>query len=305
MNSIQAREIPIEKVLQKMNYTPSKIVENDRWYLSPFRAEKTPSFKLNLKLNRWFDHGEQIGGNVIDFVVYKFGFSISEALEYLKPFQCDFSFQKQIFDYSNPGKKENDFINKTIPIQHVALVQYFKSRQIENYNEVTQLKEIHYTINNKNYFGIGFQNNSEGWEIRSKYAKICLGKKDVTLIHKESKTLRIYEGFFDYLSFVQVRQNLRIEESNYLILNSVALLEKNISMLENYDTIELFLDNDDIGNKYTKLIATKFPHANDFRATYSEYKDLNEFLCKEYSIQNSLFFEQQYFNLKNSKIQAD
>ena len=278
MNSNQARQISIEKVLQKLNYLPSKTIGNDYWYLSPFRTEVTPSFKVNLKLNRWFDHGEQIGGNIIDFLVHKFGFSISEALEYLKPFECDFSFQKQILDYSNPEKRQNNFINKTIPIQHIALVQYLESRQIKNYKEVKQLKEIHYTINDKDYFGIGFQNNSEGWEIRSKYAKICLGKKDITVITNESKTLRIYEGFFDYLSFVQVREILRMEESDYLILNSVALLLKNVPVLMNYTSIELYLDNDDAGNNYTELIRKQFEQTVDCRKLYREYEDLNDWL---------------------------
>ena len=278
MNSNQARQISIEKVLQKLNYLPSKTIGNDYWYLSPFRTEVTPSFKVNLKLNRWFDHGEQIGGNIIDFLVHKFGFSISEALEYLKPFECDFSFQKQILDYPNPEKRQNNFINKTIPIQHIALVQYLESRQIKNYKEVKQLREIHYTINDKDYFGIGFQNNSEGWEIRSKYAKICLGKKDITVITNESKTVRIYEGFFDYLSFVQVREILRMEESDYLILNSVALLLKNVQVLMNYTSIELYLDNDDAGNNYTELIRKQFEQAVDCRKLYREYEDVNDWL---------------------------
>ena len=278
MNSNQARQISIEKVLQKLNYLPSKTIGNDYWYLSPFRTEVTPSFKVNLKLNRWFDHGEQIGGNIIDFLVHKFGFSISEALEYLKPFECDFSFQKQILDYPNPEKRQNNFINKTIPIQHIALVQYLESRQIKNYKEVKQLREIHYTINDKDYFGIGFQNNSEGWEIRSKYAKICLGKKDITVITNESKTLRIYEGFFDYLSVVQVREILRMEESDYLILNSVALLLKNVPVLMNYTSIELYLDNDDAGNNYTELIRKQFEQAVDCRKLYREYEDVNDWL---------------------------
>ena len=278
MNSNQARQISIEKVLQKLNYLPSKTIGNDYWYLSPFRTEVTPSFKVNLKLNRWFDHGEQIGGNIIDFLVHKFGFSISEALEYLKPFEFDFSFQKQILDYPNPEKRQNNFINKTIPIQHIALVQYLESRQIKNYKEVKQLREIHYTINDKDYFGIGFQNNSEGWEIRSKYAKICLGKKDITVITNESKTLRIYEGFFDYLSFVQVREILRMEESDYLILNSVALLLKNVPVLMNYTSIELYLDNDDAGNNYTELIRKQFEQAVDCRKLYREYEDVNDWL---------------------------
>ncbi|ELM3726466.1 DNA primase, partial [Flavobacterium psychrophilum] len=98
MNSIKARDISIEKVLQNLGCEPVKTNGDDLWFLSPLRQEKTPSFKINRKLNKWFDHGEQIGGNVIDFCIAKFGFNVSEALDYLKKFD-DFSFfQKQIFE---------------------------------------------------------------------------------------------------------------------------------------------------------------------------------------------------------------
>lgn len=284
MNTTQAREVLMEKVLQKQGYFPSKSIGNCNWYISPFRPEKTPSFKLDLRLNRWFDHGEQKGGNVIDYVIYKFNFSVSEALNYLRDYTNDmssFSFQKQKNKIPIKAKREINPIEKIIPIQHPALIEYLKSRNIHDYGNIERLKEIHYRINNKKYFGIGFKNNSQGWEIRSKYAKICLEKKDVTLINNDSKTLRIFEGFFDYLSSKQIWNYLPTEESDYLILNSVALLEKNTSILKNYKTIELFLDNDETGDIYTKLISTQFPGAKDARITYSEYKDLNEFLCKK------------------------
>lgn len=280
MNTTQAREIPIEKVLQNLGCEPTKCNETESWYLSPFRIEKTASFKLNRKINRWFDHGEQVGGNVIDFVIQKFGFNVTEALTYLEKFDTLFSFQKQISEI--PIKESNtNQIEKIIPIQHFALLQYLESRHIKFYKNIEQLKEVHYIINDKKYFGIGFQNNSQGWEIRSKYAKICLKKKDITLIRNGSQILRVYEGFFDYLSFQQIWNNLPMEESDSLILNSVALLEKNTSILQNYKIIELFLDNDEAGDKYTKLILTQFPVAKDGRITYSECKDLNEFLDKK------------------------
>ncbi|MEG1235988.1 MAG: toprim domain-containing protein [Flavobacterium sp.] len=281
MNTTQAREIPIEKVLHNLGCEPTKCNETESWYLSPFRIEKTASFKLNRKINRWFDHGEQLGGNVIDFVIQKFGFNVTEALSYLEKFDTFFSFQKQISEMPIKEKNANQ-IEKMIPIQHFALLQYLETRHIKFYKNIEQLKEVHYVINDKKYFGIGFQNNSQGWEIRSKYAKICLKKKDITLIRNHSQTLRVFEGFFDYLSFRQIWNYLPVEESDSLILNSVALLEKNISILENYKIIELFLDNDEAGDKYTKLISTKFPGARDGRITYSECKDLNEFLCKRY-----------------------
>ena len=276
MNAIQAREISIEKVLQNLGCKPLKSNENESWYLSPFRVEKTASFHLNRKINRWFDHGEQKGGNVLDFVIAKFGFNVTEALSYLEKFDSFFSFQKQIFE--TPVKEQNNekHIEKIIAIQHLALIQYLKSRGIAKVQTESNLKEVHYTIKDKKYFAIAFENRSGGFEIRSKYAKICLGKKDITIISNQSQRLRVYEGYFDYLSFIQIRDNKKLNQSDYLILNSVSLITKNISVLENYQTIELYLDNDTTGNKYTEIIKEAFPNSIDCRGMFKGYKDLNE-----------------------------
>lgn len=273
MNIIKAKEISLVKVLQNLGCEVIKTNGDDLWFLSPFRQEKTPSFKINRKLNKWFDFGEQVGGNVIDFVIQKFGFNVSEALEYLKKFD-DFSFfHKQIFETTD--EKDNiDHIEKAIPVQHFVLIQYLKIRGITKYQKEHNLKEIHYTIKDRKYFALGFKNNSGGFEIRSKYSKICLGIKDVTHIKNDCETLRIFEGFFDYLSFFQ-EQELK-EKSDYLILNSVALLNKNISILKNYKAIELYLDNDEAGNKYTELIFENFPNAIDCRIIFKDFKDFNE-----------------------------
>ena len=273
MNTAKAREISIEKVLQNLGCEAIKTNGDDIWFLSPLRQEKTPSFKINRKLNKWFDHGEQIGGNVIDFCIAKFGFNVSEALEYLKKFD-DFSFfQKQIFETTD--EKDNiDHIEKIIPIQHIALIQYLKSRGIINYEKVRNLKEIHYSIKEKKYFALGFRNNSGGFEVRSKYAKICLATKDISHIKNKEKTLRIFEGFFDYLSFVQKQKTNG--NSDFLILNSVGLLNKNLSILKDYEAIELYLDNDEAGDKYTNLTIENFENAVDCRAIFSGYKDYSE-----------------------------
>jgi hypothetical protein len=275
MNTNQAREIRIEKVLQNLGYEPTKSNENESWYLSPFRGEKTASFKLNRKINRWFDHGEQKGGNVIDFVIEKFGFNVTEALSYLEKFDSFFSFQKQVFETST-NVESNINIEKVISIQHLALIQYLKSRGITKFQTEGNLKEVHYSINDKKYFAIGFGNKSHGFELRNKYSKICIGKKDITIISNQSQILRIFEGFFDYLSFCQIRDNKKLEESDYLILNSVALITKNLSVLANYQTIELYLDNDTAGNKYTEIIKEAFQNSIDFRGFFLPFKDLNE-----------------------------
>ncbi|OXA74011.1 hypothetical protein B0A67_01275 [Flavobacterium aquidurense] len=279
MNSTQAREIPIEKILENLGCMPTKSNENESWYLSPFRIEKTASFKLNRTLNRFFDHGEQKGGNAIDFVIFKFGFSVSEALSYLEKFDSFFSFQKQVFE-SPVNVESNIKIEKVIEVQHLALIQYLRSRKILKFHNENNLKEVHYTINDKKYFAIGFENRSGGFELRSKYAKLCIGKKDVSLISNQSKIIRIFEGFFDYLSFMQISGDKRLEQSDYLILNSTALLIKNLVHLKEYKKIELYLDNDHTGGKYTAIILEQFPYSLDLRKTYNKHKDLNEWLTK-------------------------
>jgi Toprim-like len=274
MNAINAREIPIKKILQNLGCEPIKSNENESWYLSPFRVEKTASFKLNLKLNRWYDHGEQMGGNSIDFVVAKFGFSIPEALNYLEQFNSFFSFHQQVFE---PVQELKPQILKVKPIEHLALVQYLESRGIKNYQN-THLKEVHYSVNKKQYFSLGFENRSGGFELRSKYAKLCIAKKDVSLISNQSQILRIFEGFFDYLSFQEIRDTKKLEQSDYLILNSVALMHKNLDLLSGFKSIEMYLDLDEAGDKHTNLILEKFENAIDCRALFSPFKDLNEWL---------------------------
>ncbi|BCY28973.1 toprim domain-containing protein [Flavobacterium okayamense] len=274
----KARNISIELVLQKMNYTPSKTIGFDIWYSSPLHDEKTPSFKINTKINKWYDHGLQKGGNTIDFVAIKFNYSISEVLKFLEKYsdRSVFSFQEQknialIFTETESKIK----INKVTEIQHFALKKYLENRKIYNYENESNLREVHYEVNGKKYFGIGFKNNTEGYEIRSKYAKICIGKKDVTHLVKGYKNkLRIFEGFFDYLSFI----NKFKSDSDFLILNSITLINRCDEILSKYDEIELFLDNDAAGNEQTKLTLEKFNNATDCRAFYKDFKDLNEWL---------------------------
>ncbi|WP_444671086.1 toprim domain-containing protein [Flavobacterium columnare] len=280
MNIEKAKQIPIELVLQKMNYVPSKTNGFDVWFISPFRDEKTPSFKVNTKINRWYDHGLQNGGNVIDFISIKLNYTISEVLNFLKNYSDEsiFSFQKQKNIVSNFTETESKVnIIKVIEIQHFALKQYLENRKIYHYENEPNLKEVHYEINGKKYFGIAFQNRSNGFEIRSKYSKVAIEKKDITLIKLvkgDKNKLRIFEGFFDYLSF----KNLEKNSSDYLILNSVAMINRCDEILSNYDEIELYFDNDAAGDLYTKSTQEKFKNAKDCRGFYKDFKDLNEWL---------------------------
>ncbi len=199
--------------------------------------------------------------------------SVSEALEYLKQFDYSITTQQET---KNNHSKSSYHIFKINEVEHPSLISYLKSRKLDSVKST--LQEIHYELNGRNYFGIGFKNDSEGYEIRNPWIKICLGKKDITTIGNNSNTLRIFEGFTDYLSFKCLEKILEKEPSDYLILNSVSMISKIQNSLEKYKNIELYLDNDRAGNFATQQLMTFSENIKDERLLYQNHKDLNEYL---------------------------
>ena len=51
MNIEEAKRIPLEDFLRRLGFTPVKRQGDSLWYRSPFREERTPSFKVSLSLN--------------------------------------------------------------------------------------------------------------------------------------------------------------------------------------------------------------------------------------------------------------
>jgi CHC2 zinc finger len=66
MTFTEAKNISISEYLSSLGIGATYISGNDHWYRSPFREERTPSFKVNSRLNVWFDHGTGEGGTIID-----------------------------------------------------------------------------------------------------------------------------------------------------------------------------------------------------------------------------------------------
>lgn len=276
MNCKQFNTIPLEEVLLSLGHLPTKQNEKEAWYLNPFASESQASFKINKRLNYWYLFSEGIGGTNTDFMKKYLNASVNEVLIWAED-QNFSSFQQQNFQNQIlENLPKNYEICDIREIQNSALLEYLKSRKVESQTEF--LKEIHYRMKDKNYFGIGFKNDSGGYEIRNKYSKICLGKKDVSNIKSGSESLRVFEGFFDFLSFKNVENFLEKEPADYLILNSVSMISKIKKSLEAYDNIELYFDNDDAGNRAVEMIKNENQNAKDCRVLYSDFKDLNEWL---------------------------
>ncbi len=270
------QKINIRTVLESFHLFPAKENKKTAFYFALDREEKFPSLSVDFVKNKAFDFGTGKSYDVISIVQQIKKCSVSEALKFLENF--DFSLQKKIQNEETKQKKEYK-IHNVREIHHPALIQYLKSRKV--YEQKDLVKEIEYEMKGKKYFGIGFFNNSGGVEIRNKYSKICLGKKDVTLIKNElnvSNEIVIFEGFFDYLTY----RNLEKKEnsnSDYLILNSTAMLFKVEEILKEYDKISLFFDNDAKGNDTKEIIQKKVKNVEDCSLIYCDYKDLNEWYC--------------------------
>ena len=275
MNCTQFNKISVEEILQSLGHFPTKQTEKEAWFLNPFSKENNASFKLNKRINSWYLFSEGIGGNNIDFMKKYLNASISEVLNWAEN-QNFSSFHQQTKSQKLFNLPKSYEILEVKEIQHPALIQYLKSRKAEN--QIKFLKEIHYQMNDKNYFGVGFKNDSDGYEIRNAYSKICLGKKDITTIKNNSKSLLVFEGFFDFLSFKNIEESLENEPSDYMILNSVSMINKIKNSLETYEKIDLYFDNDEAGNRAVEIIKNEKIEAEDCRVLYSDFKDLNEWL---------------------------
>lgn len=276
MNCKQASEnISIREILESFSLFPSKDNQKNAFYYAFDREEKTPSLSVNYEKNTAFDFGTAKKYDNVSLVQGVKKCSVSEALEYLKRFDFSVSITKtEATDRSNPNRSANYRILDINEVENHSLIQYLKTRKVENQTEF--LKEIHYQMNDKNYFGIGFKNNSGGYEIRNKYSKICLGKKDVSTIKNDSKRVKIFEGFFDFLSFKNVENFLEKEPSDYIILNSVSMISKIKNLLKNYKKIELYFDNDEAGNRAVETLKKEFENVEDDRILYKDFKDLND-----------------------------
>ncbi|AZB25274.1 MULTISPECIES: toprim domain-containing protein [Flavobacteriales] len=268
------QKIGIRTVLESFNLFPSKENRRTAFYFAIDREERTPSLSVDFVKNKAFDFGTGKSYDVISIVQQINQCSVSDALKYLAKF--DFFLRNDIQKVESNQEVEYEIL-KTSEIRHFALVQYLTSRRV--YEQKDLVKEVHYKMNGKKYFGIGFLNDSGGFEIRNKYSKICLGKKDVTLIKTQNNfdEIAIFEGFFDYLTY----RNMEKEQStDYLILNSTSMLFKIENELKKYDKISLFLDNDSNGKSVKTKIENQYKNVEDCSLIYNGFEDLNKWYCE-------------------------
>ncbi|MFJ1491661.1 CHC2 zinc finger domain-containing protein [Capnocytophaga canis] len=297
MNAQQIKDnIAITDVLAFFSLFPKKIQNNKLMYLSPFRKENTPSFAVDEKKNIFFDFGEGIGGSSIDFVMKYKNISFTEAIKFMNEnFSNRIEFiKKNTLDKDDSVQNQkNTKILEVKEIYNYNLKNYIQERKIDLEVAKKYLKEVHFESNGKELYGVGFSNEKNGWEIRNSFYKGNIGGKDISYIkNSDTRELCIFEGFFDFLSYLTMNQN---GNKNFLILNTLAFVfplenqlhinsdisKKVFDLIKSQNKIELFLDNDEAGNRAKKIINNIHSNVIDNSILYEKYNDLNDFLCKE------------------------
>jgi DNA primase len=79
----EAKQVSIVDYLTSSGIEPATVRGHDYWYHSPFREERTPSFKVNAHLNVWYDHGTGEGGTILDLGARLHQCTLPEFLEKL------------------------------------------------------------------------------------------------------------------------------------------------------------------------------------------------------------------------------
>ncbi|KAA6323431.1 DNA primase [termite gut metagenome] len=289
-------QISIREYLGELGITPRIENKQQGMYCSPLRKENHPSFKVDYYLNLWRDFGSGEGGSIIDLVMKMENCSFHEAASKLEKRYANagagietdtFSFHRNNVipnSIPNSGNESTLSILKVLPITHPALIDFVKERKIDLELANLYCREIHYRINGRNYFGVGFRNDRGGYELSNPSGfKGCIPPKDITTIRNNLDTCLVFEGFWDFLSYLTL-QNMKQTKHDAVILNSIANMSKAMDLIKSHKDIYTYLDNDEAGQKTTQFIYSTCSTVYNRSTKYTAYKDLNDYLCQKTNV---------------------
>lgn len=295
MKAIDINRFPIREYLAGMNIYPAKEHGYYSMYHSPFREDHNASFKVDYNKNLWHDFGLGEGGTLIDLVMRLEKCSNGEAMRILEQQFSEtpsFSFHRNNPNLNREQSKLREEssgirITEVTELRSSALLDYLRKRGIDTDTAKQFCKEVRYSINDRNYYAIGFRNDTGGYELRSEQFQGSIAPKDITHVQQdESKdSCYVFEGFLDYLSFLVLRNRHNpampnTDQQDYIVLNSISNTLKGIKRLGNYEHIHCFLDNDDSGRRALRMIQDEYGlRVRDTSKYYANFKDLNDYLC--------------------------
>lgn len=292
----EAKHIPLAKILTQLGFESARTsqVGEVLWYHSPFRDEKSPSFKVDVRRNIWFDFGEGIGGSPIDLILRFFNTDAQGALSILSGFE---NMLHQNVEKTTPSVSAASEVPTTDIFQLEKVVDFSRLNTSLHHYIITErcidakiaarfLKTVFFKHlpTGKSYTAVGIENRVGGFEIRNPFFKGTIPEscKSFSWFQTAPKNDRIicFEGFMDFLSYGTF---FGWGQEDYLVLNSASLSKKAIEFLKSrdYKQTQTFFDNDTAGEKATFLFKEAFENCESQNAVFAEHKDFNAFLVQE------------------------
>ena len=140
-------------------------------YFSPFRDETNPSFHINERQNSWYDYGTGEGGSLFDFVCKFANISRGEVYDWLASFR-NMVPESEYREVITPILQRPTHSSKIVidsashNFTRYKLVEYATSRAISKEILEKYCEEVIYHVDSvpdKQYYAIGFKNNSGGY----------------------------------------------------------------------------------------------------------------------------------------------
>jgi len=276
------QELDLVYLLEKLGHevVTRKKNDTDYWYLSPLRSERTASFHVDRLSNKWYDFGLAAGGNPVDFLLRYYGCSVVELLE-----RINISFSPhQLYLFEPDGHvgrgdaDSNLVVTDVRPLYAYPLKNYLHERSIPVSVADAFCKEVSYEIGGRSYYGIGFQNDAGGWEIRNKNFKQSSAPKDITCLDSGTGSVHVFEGFMDFLSYRTLHPYEDLRSADFVVLNGAGLFDRALPFLEQHNRVHLWLDRDVTGLAYRDYALSLGSRYVDESGLYGSFKDLNDWL---------------------------
>jgi hypothetical protein len=287
------KQISIPQYLSGLGIEPINKTGRALLYHAPYRTDNHPSFAVDTRKNTWHDFATGEGTSIIDLVMKIQNIDFKEAVKHLSD-QNNITPVQAHYPVATKEKEPGIIILKEKPLNNPALITYLQERCIDIPIAQKHCKELYYMVGKKRYFGIGFKNDSGGYEIRNKYFKGATAKDITSVRHGNTYICHIYEGFLDYLSHLTIEKyNLSSKTGhswpkinpgeNIIILNSVTNINKAKDFLKNENQLmtTTYFDNDDAGRRAVKELRDfMLPNRTvlDASICYQHHKDINDYL---------------------------
>ena len=274
------RQIPLADFLARLGHEPVRRSGNELWYRAPYRSERTPSFRVNVAKQLWYDFGLGKGGDI-----FTLAGEFAQSVDFMEQARFIAKAANMVVDRSafptyQPKPAEPAFEGvEAVPLLRSPLTDYLAERGIPYAVASHHCFRLNYGVRGKRYFAIGFPNMAGGYEVRSRHFKGCIPPKDVSLVKLENTAAdvcSVFEGFMDFLSAATLGI---VGNGDSLVLNSVSNVEKAMKHLDAYGRINCFLDRDEAGRRTLDVLGKRYGRrACDHSALYDGCKDLNEYL---------------------------